>query len=277
MSVSDIRAYHKLITDSYDKRSENYNDSQPHREQAQQLVDYYPPPIAGRVLDVGTGTGAAAFHAAGYVGDTGEVLGVDISTGMINKASELLRGSGLAHVRFVRADGERLQHTKGYFDRIYCASAFFWMTDKQQALTHWYGLLKPGGVVGFHAWPETSYVFGFVARQALKNYGVEYLAHSPYGSVDIVTNLLVQAGYHEVDVKVIESGHYLGLQQAIDAWIDESDYPIGQFPHPVTVAPPGILEQARQDYIREMQRLNTDKGVWNDTTQYYAYARKPHN
>jgi len=108
MSVSDIRAYHKLITDSYDQRSENYNDSLPHREQAQQLVDYYPPPAAGCVLDVGTGTGAAAFHAAGYVGEEGEVLGIDISTGMINKSTVLLQESGLSHVRFIQADRERL-------------------------------------------------------------------------------------------------------------------------------------------------------------------------
>jgi len=35
------------------------------------------------------------------------------------------------------------------------------------------------------------------------------------------------------------------------------------------------MVQARQDYIREMERRSTDKGVWNDTTQYYAYAKKP--
>jgi len=275
MSVSDLAAYHKLITDSYDQRSNNYNDSLPHREQAQQLVDYYPPPDAGRVLDVGTGTGAAAFHAAGYVGDEGEVLGVDISTGMISKARALLQDSGLAHVHFIQADGERLQHEQAYFDRIYCASAFFWMTDKQQTLNHWYKLLKPGGWVGFHAWPETSYVFGYVARQALKTQGVEYLAHSPYGSVEIITGLLSRAGYEDIDVKVIESGHYLSLQEAIDAWINETDYPIGQYPHPVTVTPPDILEQARQGYIREMECRNTAKGVWNDTTQYYVFAKKP--
>lgn len=276
MSVSDLAAYHKLITDSYDQRSTNYNDSLQHREQAQQLVDYYPPPPAGRVLDVGTGTGAAAFHAAGYVGEKGEVLGVDISTGMISKARSLLQDSGLPHVRFVQADGERLQHPGAYFDRIYCASAFFWMTDKQQTLNHWHRLLKPGGRVGFHAWPETSYVWGYVARQALQAQGVEYLAHSPYGSVEIITGLLTRAGYEDIDVKIIESGYYLSLQEAIDAWITETDYSIGQYPHPVAVTPPDILEEARQGYIREMESRNTAKGVWNDTTQYYVYAKKPH-
>ncbi|MGV6858807.1 MAG: class I SAM-dependent methyltransferase [bacterium] len=162
MSVSDLAAYHKLITDSYDQRSESYNDSLHHREQAQQRVDDCPPPVEGRVLDVGTGTGAAAFHAAGYVGEEGEVLGVDLSQGMISKASALHSESGLSHVYFMQADGERLQHEAGYFDRIYCASAVFWMSDKQQVLKHWYSLLKPRGQVGFHAWPEHSYVFAYV-------------------------------------------------------------------------------------------------------------------
>lgn len=275
MFVSDIHAYHKIITDSYDERSKTYNNSEWHRTLAKQLVDYAPPAKHGKVLDIGTGTGAVAFHAASMVGVEGEVIGVDISEGMIAKAKELLKGSAFRNIEFTLADGENLGFSHNRFDRIYCASAFFWMSDKVGALTHWRERLKPGGMVGFHAWPENTYVWGYVARHVLKKYGVEYLAHAPYGSVEICTQLLEQAGYENIDIKVVESGHYIPLEDALNGWISEKDYPIGQYPHPASITPPEILEQARKDYEAEIMRLNTDKGVWNDTTIYYVFGQNP--
>lgn len=277
MHVTNIHAYHKLITDSYDQRSRNYNDSEWHRALARQLVDYNPPPKHGNVLDIGTGTGAVAFHAASIVGAEGEIIGVDISEGMIAKARELLQESAFRNIEFVLADGENLAFSRNRFDRVYCASAFFWMSDKVEALKHWRELLKPGGNVGFHAWPENSYVWGYVARQVLKRYGVEYLAHAPNGSIETCTRMLEQAGYKHIDIKVVESGHYISLEEALNAWISEEHYPVGQYPHPVSITPPDILEQARKDYEAEITRLNTDKGVWNDTTIYYVFGQKPND
>ncbi|MGV6858808.1 MAG: hypothetical protein ACWA5X_07520 [bacterium] len=46
---------------------------------------------------------------------------------------------------------------------------------------------------------------------------MEYLAHSPYGSVELITQLLLSAGYEDVDIKIVGAGHYLSLEQAIDA------------------------------------------------------------
>lgn len=224
MSVTDIHAYHKIITDSYDERSKTYNDSEWHRILAKQLVDYAPPAKNGSVLDIGTGTGSVAFHAASLVGQEGEVTGVDISRGMIAKANELLKDSAIRHIEFILADGENLAFMPNRFDRVYCASAFFWISDKVGALKHWRELLKPGGIVGFHAWPENSYVWGYIARQVLKRYGVEYLAHAPYGSVETCTQMLEQAGYEHIDIKVVESGHYISLEDALNGWISEEHY-----------------------------------------------------
>ncbi len=275
MYVTDIHAYHKLITDSYDQRSKNYNDSQWHRALARQLVDYAPPPLHGKVLDIGTGTGAVAFHAASIVGAEGKITGVDISQGMIAKAKELHADSAFRNIEFILADGENLALPRSRFDRAYCASAFFWMADKVGALKHWRELLKPGGIVGFHAWPENTYVWGYVARRVLKKYGVEYLAHAPYGSVETCAQMLQQAGYEHIDIKVVESGHYISLEDALNGWISEEHYPIGQYPHPVSATPPDILEQARKDYEAEMLRLSTDEGVWNNTTIYYVFGQNP--
>jgi hypothetical protein len=39
--------------------------------------------------------------------------------------------------------------------------------------------------------------------------------------------------------------------------------------------PTEILASARRDYDAEMERRSTDKGVWNNTTLYYVYGKKP--
>lgn len=274
MYVNDYHAYQKIITDSYDERSTVYARSKWHRSLAEQLVDYYPPNKCDSVLDVGTGTGTAAFHCASLVGDCGRVLGIDISQGMITEAKKLKESSQFKNLDFKVSDGEALDYPDNSFNRIYSASSFFWIADKPKALANWNRMLKPGGVLGFHAWPVTSYIFGYIARKVLKKYGIEYLAHSPTGSIDICKSLLVNAGYSEIDIKEVKEGHYMSLEDAKDSWITEEHYPIGQYPHPVSITPKEILEKAKVDYESEMENLATEEGVWNDTTMYYVYGVK---
>jgi SAM-dependent methyltransferase len=53
-----------------------------------------------RVLDVGSGTGAVAFHAAEFVGSTGEVIGTDLAPAAIEAASQAAAARGLSQVSF---------------------------------------------------------------------------------------------------------------------------------------------------------------------------------
>lgn len=274
MAVTDIDAYHKIITNTYDERSKTYNDSEWHGIRSKQLVDYALPPKSGAVLDIATGTGSIAFYAASIVGIQGEVTGIDLSEGMIAKAKALVKDSAFVNIHFHVADAENLTFPHNHFDRIYCGHAFFWMSDKAGTLKRWRDLLKPDGVVDFHAWPENSYIFSYVAQQVLKNYGIEYLAHSPTGTKERCVKLLEIAGYERIEIIEEKEGSYMTLEEAKNSWINEDHYPIGQYPHPVSNVSSDILKQARADYDAEMDRLNTEKGIWNNTTMYYVYGQK---
>lgn len=271
MNVSDIVAYHKLITDSYDKRSKNYGGN---RYNAHNLVDNVKPNNGNKVLDIGTGTGIAAFHAASYVGEEGSVIGIDISKGMISEANKRLKDSVFNNIKFEVADGENLSFDSNQFDYIFCASAFFWIVDKEKTLAHWLNFLKPGGVIGFHAWPEDSYIYGQVARKVLMKYGINYLHHFPTKNKKKCEELLEKAGYSNINIIEHKEGGFMSLEEAKDSWINKEHYPIGQYPHPVMIASPEILEKARIDYNQEMERLNTDKGVWNNTSFLFCYGEK---
>lgn len=214
MNTEDRLAYQRTIARTYDERSSNHDNSVWHRKTALRLVEDLPPRLGDRVLDIATGTGTIAFHAASLVGASGRVVGVDLSEGMLAQANAKLSASGLHNLEFVLADAEDLEFPTHSFDRIYCASAFFWMLDPAATLKHWHDLLKPGGRLGFHALPDTSYVWVSVARQVLAQYGVTYVLNCPTGSIDRCRRLLAEAGYQNIDIREEQHGYYIPLEQA---------------------------------------------------------------
>lgn len=274
MNSEDRLAYQKIIAQTYDARSSNHDHSAWHQKTALRLVQDAPPRLGDSVLDVATGTGFVAFHAASLVGAGGKVVGVDLSEGMLAQANAKLSAAGLINVQFVLADAESLNYPPHSFDRIYCASAFFWILDPVATLKHWRALLRPGGRLGFHALPDTSYVWVSVARQVLAQYGVSYVLNCPTGSIDRCRRLLEAAGYRNIDIRKEEHGYYIPLAQAKSAWIRKEDFSPGQHPNPLTTVSPMIAAQAQRDYETRMEELNTAQGVWNDITMYYVYGQK---
>ena len=102
-----------------------------------------------RVLDLGTGTGQAAFVAASRFPET-EVVGVDISEEMLAQARVLTPPALAGRVRFEPADGATLPYDDGAFDLVTLANVipFF---DELARVT------APGGAVAisFSAGSET--------------------------------------------------------------------------------------------------------------------------
>lgn len=71
-----------------------------------------------------------------------------------------------------------------------------------------------------------------------------------------------------------ESGYYVPWETAKESWITVDDFAPGQHPHPTNNIPPDIMLLCQREYLTRIEELNTDKGVWNDVTMYYIYARK---
>jgi ubiquinone/menaquinone biosynthesis C-methylase UbiE len=274
MNSEDLMAYQKTITDTYDERSANHDKSEWHRTTALRLVEELPPRPGDSVLDIATGTGTIAFHTASLVDPNGKVVGIDLSQGMLEQANAKLSTSGLHNIEFILADAENLGFPPNSFDRIYCASAFFWILDPLVTLKHWRDLLKPGGGLGFHALPETSYVWVSEVRNVLAKYGIEYGLNKPTGSLDKCHQLLAEAGFKNINIRFEKHGNYISLAQAKDAWLQEDHFSPGQHPNPLVGVPADIVAQAQRDYESRLAELNTDKGVWNDISMYYVYAEK---
>ena len=274
MNTEELQAYHKHLTDIYDERSGNHDKSEWHRKSALKLVEEMPPKAGDFVLDIGAGTGSLAFHAAALVNPNGKVIGMDLSRGMIAQANAKLKQSGLQNLEFILGDMEQLDFPNNSFDKMYCASVFFCVLDPLATLRHWYNLLKPGGGLGFHAIPETAYFWVSEARRVLDKYGLPYLLNTPTGTIEKSRDLLMEAGFKKVDIREEVSGYYVPLEQAKQSWITLGTFAPGQYPHPVSNVPTEILNECQREYEARIEQLNTDEGVWNDTTMYYVYAYK---
>src|SRR5258707_8669369 len=73
------------------------------------------------VIDIACGTGLISFRAAAAVGDSGNVLGTDISDKMISTSAEIAHKKNLANIRFERMDAEELRVTDNMYDAALCA------------------------------------------------------------------------------------------------------------------------------------------------------------
>jgi arsenite methyltransferase len=105
-----------------------------------------------RVLDLGCGSGRDVYALAQLVGDTGEVVGVDMTEEQLVVA-EAHRGwhaeqFGFDNVRFLRGYIERLDEldlSPGSFDVIVSNCVINLSPDKEAVLRGVHRLLKPGG------------------------------------------------------------------------------------------------------------------------------------
>jgi ubiquinone/menaquinone biosynthesis C-methylase UbiE len=102
-----------------------------------------------RVVDVGTGRGAALFAAAEAVGASGQAVGTDLSAKMAELTRADAAAKGLENVTVVEGDAERPDFPAASFDAVLAALVIFFLPDPGTALDNYAALLAPGGRLGF--------------------------------------------------------------------------------------------------------------------------------
>ncbi|MDG1331215.1 MAG: bifunctional demethylmenaquinone methyltransferase/2-methoxy-6-polyprenyl-1,4-benzoquinol methylase UbiE [Crocinitomicaceae bacterium] len=174
-----------------------------------------------KILDIATGTGD--FAVAAMKLKPTEVIGVDISQGMLDVGIEKMKRKGLDHVIQMRiGDSEELPFEDGYFDALTVGFGVRNYENLEKGLTDMLRVLRPGGkaIILEFSKPKKfpmKHLFGFYSKRIIPFFGKRiskderayaYLPESveafPEGKA--FTDILEKIGYSKVSAKTVSGG-----------------------------------------------------------------------
>jgi ubiquinone/menaquinone biosynthesis C-methylase UbiE len=97
------------------------------------------------VVDLGSGSGMDAFYAAGLVGPSGHVYGVDFTPEQLDKARGLAAAAGLGHVDFLEGRIEQIPLPDASVDCVISNGVINLCPDKAAVFADAARVLRPGG------------------------------------------------------------------------------------------------------------------------------------
>lgn len=260
---------------SYFNARTNYDSSELAKLRANRFIELLPLEKGYTVLDIATGTGLIAIPVAEIVGNRGKVIGIDIASNLLQQARDKINSSNLnsnlLNIELIESDAEYLEFNQNSFDAVLCCSALMIFTNISAALKDWFNFLKPGGIVAFNSYAETSLMTPAII-QACLNCGIDLPnIHEPLGTIQKCQNLLKEVGFQHIEVTTEQFGRYISVADAKKifdgkTWIHPEN-PLSE----LSLEKRGLL---KAEFAKIIENLNTDKGVWHDITTFFVIAWK---
>jgi SAM-dependent methyltransferase len=210
-----------------------------------------------RVLDVATGTGEAAHSALSCVGDSGLVVGADISASMLAEAC-----TRLSSTRFlpVVSDGQELVFPEATFDAVLCQLGLMFFPEPARGVAEFRRVLRPGrrASVCVISTPDHTPMWGVLAQTLGAHLPAQKsalhlsfsLAHAP-----ALEALFLAAGFH--DVRVMRE-----TRPAVFSSFDEYWAPIeagtGQMPQAYLALPEPDRRAVRDEVRRRLAQFESE-------------------
>ena len=110
------------------------------------LIDSIDQPLGNRCLDLGCGIGGSTRSIASRLGNSSELVGVDVDPGLIDAARKISAEQGLA-ITFQQGDANELEFEDQSFDSVFARSLLMHMSDPEKTISEMLRVCKPGGVV----------------------------------------------------------------------------------------------------------------------------------
>lgn len=98
-----------------------------------------------KVADMGAGAGFDSFIAAGQVGPSGQVVGIDMTKEMLVKSRGTAETMGLTYVEFREGLLEDMPVDDEWADVVISNGVFNLCADKRQVFSEAMRVLRPGG------------------------------------------------------------------------------------------------------------------------------------
>jgi len=180
------------------------------------------------ILDVGCGCGTTTLELAQRTGETGNVLGIDISAPMLELARRRAQDAGTRNARFELADAQTHQLSCASRDVAFSRFGVMFFADPVAAFGNVRRALKPGGRLAFVCWqslaqnPWMSVPLAAVAQHVALPPPAGPDAPGPFAFADRerVSGILQDAGFTDVAFEALEEPLTVGgtpdLDQAVE-------------------------------------------------------------
>jgi SAM-dependent methyltransferase len=223
-----------------------------------------------RVLDIGCGAGQSTAELAELVGETGRVVGVDISEPLLNAAKDRIAARGLRQVELVLGDAANVTFAQP-FDLAFSRFGVMFFEDSVAAFENVGRALRAGGRLGFVCWqPQERNPWADAPLAAVRTLrpdlplpplvapdlpGPFYFSSPPF-----VRDILERAGFVDVRIEPYEESLPLGGAKLLDEAV-EYLLQIGPAARFLSEAGLNADARARELIARALAPFVTDGGV----------------
>jgi SAM-dependent methyltransferase len=172
-----------------------------------EAMDRHPPPVGGRVLDIGCGFGDTTQVLAQRVGPDGAAVGVDAAPRFIDAARAEARDAGVTNAHFEVRDVER-DDLGGPYDHAFSRMGTMFFASPVHAMRNVRKAMRRGGQLAMVVWrakPENPFLHDIEQRV------LEIIPHVDKGdqvtcgpgpfsmaSADLVSTQMLAAGWQRV-------------------------------------------------------------------------------
>jgi SAM-dependent methyltransferase len=258
----------------------------------QAAIEAAAPAIGEHVLDVGCGAGASSLALADLVGAGGQVLGVDISEPLIDRARALARQQKQA--LFKVADASSAELPEGAFDILFSRFGVMFFDDPTAAFAHMRRALRPGGRVAFVCWrgaAENDWVR--LPMEAIKDIiqpaapnapptspGPEAPGPFSFGDRARVVRILTAAGFTDIAIAPFDAPVPFGEGATREAAIDDAVrmvLEVGPLSRALVGQPDDIRARAWAAVRTLFAELPGERSVMIGGAVWIVTARNPQN
>jgi ubiquinone/menaquinone biosynthesis C-methylase UbiE len=224
------------------------------------------------ILDVACGTGTVSLACAERLG-MGQVTGVDLSEGMLEKARAKAAARRLGNLSFRCSDLESMDFGADAFDGACCGFGVFFLPDMDAALRTIVRHVRPGGAIGISSF--TGEVMeplstAFVERIQACGVVIPPLSWKRLDDAAKHRALYAAAGIGEVETRSVQVGYHLA---GFDEWWDILWF--SGFRGLLNQLAADDLARFRQAHRAEIERFVTGQGIWLNVEVLISVGHKP--
>lgn len=240
------------------------------------IVEHADIGLGDHVLDVGCGYGEPTLTIAKVVGPRGQVVGQDLSDGMLAFARERAAEAGHDHVELIEGDIEEAEFEAESFDAVVSRQGLQYLVDVPAAFRRFHRWLKPGGRLSAASWGAAPTVtFAAVPFQAIM---AELDLEPPESSgpgifalsdPDVVRAYLEGAGFTDIE---IGTGEWIYGGVSAEAFVDA----LRKMAPPITALveahPPEAQERAWRAVTEALREYEDNDGSVVTRNQYVWFT-----